>query len=740
MEKKFASVLLDVAIDKPLDYEIPSFLLPSVYPGARVQVPLRNKTVSGYILAIKDRPDFSPTQSISQIENSPITAKLFELAFWMSEYYCSSLRDTLRTIVPATLRKKVQPKQQLYVMRAKTKEQLKDYCVQIRTKFPAQADVLDILLKIKKKILLTELLEKTQGTRSPILTLAKKGFLTLDTLQIDRSPLVSEEYFPTLPKVLNDEQSIALKNISQSIHQENFHTHLLYGITGSGKTEVYLQAIGIAKELGKSTIMLVPEISLTAQTIERFRSRFEGSIAILHHRLSDGERWDEWMRIQEGKAQIVIGARSAIFSPVKNLGLIIVDEEHEGSYKQSEHFPCYHARDVAVMRGKIENCTVVLGSATPSLESFYNCQLGKYQLNLLSTRADHAQLPKVTLIDMKKEFEKKKGHTTFSDKLLDEILIRKKKGEQTILFLNRRGYHTTLLCQACGVQLKCNHCDVSLTFHNSENALCCHLCGFQVTPTPIECPSCQNREALKFKGIGTELVEKALHAIFPDIRTIRLDADTTRHKGSHNRLLKEFITHKADVLIGTQMIAKGLHFPQVTLVGILNSDASLQIPDFRASEVAFQLITQVSGRAGRGCLPGEVLIQTCMPDNQMIQFASTQNYELFYTAEIASRKFFSYPPFCQMAKILFSGTNPQETFQAAEIFRQEAIFQLSKEYRIQPVAASSYAKIKDKFRFQFLIFGPHGRLIAKTLSSILQTRSFSKQIRVLIDINPLSTF
>lgn len=521
-----------------------------------------------------------------------------------------------------------------------------------------------------------------------------------------------------------------------------FETHLLHGVTGSGKTEVYLQAIDKALKLNKGTIMLVPEISLTAQTIERFRSRFEDKIAVLHHRLSEGERFDQWHKIHRGEAQIVIGARSALFCPLPNIGMIIVDEEHEHTYKSSE-FPCYHARDAAVMRGKLNGASVILGSATPSIESFHNAQNKKYLLSKLSARAaDEATIPKVTIVDMKAEFDKAKRMTSFSDLLLEGIKKRQATGEQTILFLNRRGYHTTLLCQTCGKGVSCQHCDVALTFHLGDNHLACHLCGYQLAPPPKQCPTCRSPHPMKYRGVGTEQIEKALHAIFPDIRTIRIDADTTRHKGSHQKLLRDFGTGKADVLIGTQMIAKGLHFPEVTLVGVLNSDVNLSIPDFRASETTFQLITQVAGRSGRGMLPGEVIIQTCMPDNRTIQLAANQDYEAFYVEEIQSRQLFGYPPFAQMAKISFSGTHQKQTLHYAEQIRRQLLQQLSPEYKIHPVIPAGHAKVKDKYRFQLLIRGPSIYPINRAFEHVKQEAQPPSQqsVRFSIDVNPTSTF
>ncbi len=738
----YASVVLDVSVDKILDYGVTSDQMNNIRRGIRVEVPIKGRMCSGYILNVKDKPTFTPVKPISKIlsETKLISDDLFELSLWMARYYCAPLRDIFKMILPPGVRQIMPPKEQLFVMRGKTKEELRKLCEELRLKKPAQAAILDVILNVKKGILLSQLLEESKCSSSTVKILAKKQWLILDTIRIDRSPLIDEEYFMTKPKRLNEEQAAALSKICASLDQNHFQTHLLYGITGSGKTEVYLQAIEKALKDDKGIIMLVPEISLTMQVIERFRSRFQEKIAILHHRLSQGERNDEWHHIQSGAAKIVIGARSAIFSPVVNLGLIIVDEEHEQSYKQNEFSPCYQTRDVAVMRGKLTSSTVILGSATPSLESYYNAQRGKYTLSVLHQRADTASLPTVTIVDMRKEFEKAKGITHFSDLLLTKIKRRQERGEQTILFLNRRGYHTILRCPGCLQTIKCAHCDIPLTFHLGDNCLACHLCGYQLTPPPSECAQCRGAKPLKFRGVGTEQIEKILHNIFPGIRTLRIDADTTRHKGSHQKLLRDFGTGKADVLIGTQMIAKGLHFPEVTLVGVLNSDASLNIPDFRASEIVFQLITQVAGRSGRGVTPGEVIIQTSLPDNSTIQHAAKQDYLGFYQEEIAIRELFLYPPFMHMAKLIFSGIHSQKTLEAAQQMRDSLITHLPPYFEIHSVVPCGYAKVKDKYRYQFLLRAPHLSPLHPALSTIQEKYTLPRQVKMFVDVNPSSTF
>lgn len=739
---KYASVVLDTGISKTLDYGVPQELLSVTMPGARVEVPLRGRKEKGTIFELKERPAFHPVRGIYGVvsDGDVVTPDLFELAQWMAKYYCCSLQKVLKVMLPASVRRETKAKEQKYVMRGKTREQLRELVIEIREKYPAQAEVLEVMLQVHKGILLTELLEETGGSRSPVTSLEKKGALKVDVVRIDRSPLTNAEYFKTTPKKLMHEQQVAYDAISDSMDEHRFETHLLYGITGSGKTEVYLQAIAKALELGRGTIMLVPEIALTAQTIERFRSRFDDNIAVLHHRLSHGERNDEWQRIRRGDARIVVGARSALFSPVQNLGLVIVDEEHDSSYKASEEMPCYSARDVAVMRGKLSKSAVVLGTATPSLESYYNALNGKYNLLTLNERADSATLAKVNIVDMNEEFKRQGGYTNFSDALLNGIKERVELGEQTLLFLNRRGYHTTLLCKGCQEGIQCAHCSVALTYHQERNSLSCHLCGFAVAPPPKQCPKCGCDETMKFRGVGTEQVERSLHAVLPEIRTLRADADTTRHKGSHQRILRDFRAGKADVLIGTQMITKGLHFPQVTLVGILHAEQGIGIPDFRSSETVFQLITQVAGRAGRAQLAGEVVVQTRIPSNTTIQHACKQDFKGFYDEEIAVRELFGYPPFARFAKVRFSGEQPTLVTQTAERFREVMARQLAGRFAVHPITPAGYAKIKDRYFFQFLVRGTAMSAFSEAIELALQTVMLPKGVRLLVDVDPLSTY
>jgi len=734
----YASVLLDSGIDKPLDYAIPEELRAKALPGMRVLVPVHGSMRKGILSGIKETAEVSKVLPLAEIlsEEPLISKELFDLAHWISHYYCTPLRRVLKSFLPPGVRKAINPKVHLFVKACLSKNEIAKLCDALRSTDAPQAKVLEVLLTSFPGMLLSHLLEKADVSKSPVTSLVKKKIVTC-------APLENEQeyaYFQTKPKTLNASQAAALERINDTLQAGRYATHLLYGITGSGKTEVYLQAIDTALALNKGSLLLVPEIALTSQTIERLHGRFLNKIAILHHRLSDGQRNAAWHQIRRGEAQIVVGPRSAVFSPIQNLGLIIVDEEHESSYKQTDDAPCYHARDVAVMRAHLTKAAVILGSATPSLESYHNALTGKYLLSTLHLRADHANLPTVTCVDMKKEFERSKGFTLFSGVLLDAIKKRLQLGEQTLLFLNRRGYHSSQQCLRCGKAIACPHCDVKLTFHLGEQRLACHLCNYQLSPPPRKCPSCGHEGSLKNKGAGTEQVERALHAIFPDVRTLRLDADTTRHKGSHNLLFKQFRSGKADILIGTQMIAKGLHFPSVTLVGVLNADGSLNIPDFRAAENTFQLLVQVSGRSGRGALPGEVIIQTSLIDHEIIQLAAEQNYPGFYDNEISVRKLFEYPPFTHLVKLTFLGPSTEEVQEKAQALRQQLITELPPAYQIHPLVPCGHAKIKDQFRFQFLIKGEKISPLSVLLSKIQHRFAAQKKVRLLIDVDPLSTY
>lgn len=726
-----ASVVLDQNLTKPLDYAIPKGLLGTVQVGMRVHVPFRSSIKKATIVELKNHSAFKNLKSIAEVlGNAPaLSQNLWKLAEWMASYYCAPLQKTLKCFIPPSVKKETKEKKEHVLFLEMTKDTATDWIIKNRNS--PQALILEKLLIAPKGLSAQELMEACQISRSPLDTLLKKKWIRKEErLKFDVS---QEEFFPSRQKKLNEEQKSCLEKVQTSLQSGQFAAHLIHGVTGSGKTEVYLQAIQMALSAGKSAILLVPEIALTSQTIERFRARFQEQIAIWHYQRSAGERNSAWEDLKLGKARVVIGARSAIFCPVQNVGLIIVDEEHDTSYKQSEESPCYHGRDVAVMRAHLENATILLGSATPSIESRYNAEIGKYTLSTLPARATKAPMPKIQIIDMKREFDIAGGFTHFSGALIEGLKKRCEMGEQTLLFLNRRGYHRNQLCAACRNVVKCPHCDLGLTFHKSSHHLRCHLCDY-TQDVPSSCPSCGARETLQFKGFGTEHVERALHALIPNIRTLRMDRDTTQKKHDAEDLYRQFKAHKADVLIGTQMIAKGFHFPAVTLVGVLAADAALSIPDFRSGEIAFQLLTQIAGRSGRSELAGEVIFQTFLPDHPLIALAKEQDYDGFYAREIEERKLFYYPPFCRILKITFYGTNEEETHK--ECLKLHAELQKAQLDGVELLAVmpAAHAKVKNLYRYQFIIKTNKTNDLKKHLSQVYSS------IRFKIDVDPISVF
>ncbi|MFO1487177.1 MAG: primosomal protein N' [Verrucomicrobiota bacterium] len=530
-------------------------------------------------------------------------------------------------------------------------------------------------------------------------------------------------------------------------------TFLLHGVTGSGKTEVYLQAIAHALEQGKGAIVLVPEISLTPQTVERFKARFSSGplqtlVAVLHSHLSGGERHDEWHKIRQGRARIVIGARSAIFAPVEPLGLVIVDEEHEHTYKQEEA-PRYHARDVAIMRGQMEGAVVVLGSATPSLESFYNCKKGKFTLLDLPERVDDQKMPHVRVVDMRQGAASEKGGLIFSPQLKEAMQQRLERGEQTILFLNRRGYSSSLQCPKCGFVAECPNCSISLTYHRQEQKLRCHICG-HADPAPKVCPNtaCRNPE-IRYAGLGTQKVEDTLNKLFPKARVTRMDADTMKHKEDYRKILGEFRAGRIDILVGTQMIAKGLHFPNVTLVGIIYADLALHQPDFRAGERTFQLLTQVAGRAGRGDIEGEVFVQAFTPFHPAIQFARRHDFVGFYEQELEFRQQLKYPPFARVALLTLKGRNEEKVKLSADHVKKEIEARLPgsankaggnllpADVTISGPAPAPLLKAETYYRHQILLRTQRMSALSQGLAGIIQNLSLPEDVTLAVDIDPV---
>ncbi|MGQ9631881.1 MAG: primosomal protein N' [bacterium] len=568
-------------------------------------------------------------------------------------------------------------------------------------------------------------------------TLLKRGILERREVEVGRDPYGGRSFPESSPLTPTRWQSVALEKIKAGVDGGRPKVFLLHGITGSGKTEVYLQAIDYVLKKGKRVIVLIPEISLTPQTVQRFKSRFkgiEGRIAILHSALSMGERFDEWRRIKRGDVDIVIGARSAVFAPLENLGMIVVDEEHETSYKQEDK-PRYHARDVAIVRAYIVGATVILGSATPSLESYHNAKTGKYTYLSLPERIDGRPLPKVRVVDMREEL--KRGNLSiFSVPLREAIADRLRKDEQIILFLNRRGFATFIFCRECGLSLRCRRCNVTLTYHIGSDTARCHYCNYE-TKVPSICPKCGGKQ-IKYFGLGTQRVETDTRRIFPSVKVVRMDRDTTRHKGSHERILSNFGRGKFDILVGTQMVAKGLDYPNVTLVGVISVDTTLNLPDFRASERTFQLITQVAGRTGRGKRGGSVIVQTYHPQEPSILFAADQNYERFYRYEIAVRRELGYPPFARMINVLFSGRNGGLVKAESERFAERARKAGGYNLTVMGPAPAYLSRLKGRYRWQVILKGKsQSQLHAALDSAIRDMGEISRAVSLTIDVDPV---
>jgi primosomal protein N' (replication factor Y) len=582
---------------------------------------------------------------------------------------------------------------------------------------------------------LAELKEKAGCSESPIRTLDKRGRVRIETATVLRDPHAGLELLPTRPFDLMPEQQESLDRIKASMDGEKPGTVLLHGVTGSGKTEVYLQAIQHALERGKGAIVLVPEISLTPQTVDRFCSRFGEGVAVLHSSLSDGERHDEWHRIRNGDARIVVGARSALFAPVEQPGLIVVDEEHEPTYKQDES-PRYNARDVAVMRGHLENCCVVLGSATPSLESYTNACEGRYERAVMSQRVDDRSMPLMRIVDMRIEAEKEGRPHIFSSELVRAIYDRLDSREQVILFLNRRGFSTSLQCEQCGYVAECGACSVSMTYHKRAHRLLCHICGAE-QPVPEQCPDCRD-PGIRYAGMGTEKIEEVLEKLCPKAVVARMDSDTMRKKDSYRKVLDRFRTGKIDILLGTQMIAKGLDFPNVTLVGVLYADMSLHVPDFRAGERTFQLLTQVAGRAGRGEKAGEVIVQTYTPHHPAIQAARSLDYEGFCAQDLEFRRELDYPPASHLVLLTFKGEREQEVATAAAGVFQRLESLLPESVTHSPPVPAPLARAKGYYRYQIMLRCAHTVRITKPVRHVLSTFRLPKSVSCTVDVDALS--
>src|SRR5947209_3328283 len=737
MKPAYVRVIIDRAIQRELDYSVPETLAERIGVGSRVRVPFREKSALATVLATLEQSNAKGIRPIEALvgEAPVISEKLLELAKWRGGYYCCPLETVMRSLLPQVIRRaEIGWKKQLVVHpRAIDPGEIE----KLGRRAPRQAELLEAIAKLEKPIPAATLLRKTSLDNQALRALAKRGLIDLREQAVTRDPHADEQFVATGNLDLNAEQTVALEKVTGALAApETAKPILLHGVTGSGKTEVYMQAIRAALERGRNAIVLVPEISLTPQTVERFKSRFaeiHEAVAVLHSHLSHGERHDEWHKIHAGRARIVIGARSAVFAPLKDLGLIIVDEEHETTYKQEEA-PRYHARDVAVVRAKIEKCAVVLGSATPSLESYHNATTGKYELLTLTQRVDDQRMPLIRIVDLRLERRKEKIAPILSEKLSQAIADRLEKREQTILFLNRRGFSTSLLCSNCGEARNCPNCSVALTFHRHMARLSCHLCG-HTAAVPKKCPEC-GKDSLIYAGFGTEKVESTVSHLFPKANVRRMDADSMTRKEAYRETLRNFRTGKIDILVGTQMIAKGLHFPNVTLVGIINADLALHLPDFRAGERTFQLLTQVAGRAGRGETAGEVFVQTYTPFRPSIQFARQHDFAGYFEQELEFRERCDFPPFKHAMLVTVRSAHEARAKLSAETMARRLKENLGDEFTVGEASAAPLQKLQGQFRFHILLRGEAVMRLSRLVRETVDKLPLPEDVIAAVDVDP----
>jgi len=790
-----------LSINQSFDYLIPEELAPVVERGMRVIVPFGPRKTTGFIIDFVEKSDYENLKSIIEIlDITPVlTDELLKVGLWLAEetlsFYITAFQAMLPQVLKSTYEKEIEllneeglaeelhnlfsgeqiiPYEEIensdvsytqlraavqnslvkinYVVKSritkryineitpnKTIEELQEELKNLRKNALRQREILSYLVEnfqtIEEKTLINKLTGSTSSVKSSLKALEKKGLLKLSKKEVYRNPYDDKAFKRTTAFKLTEEQDNAIQPVLKSIKKEDHEVFLLHGVTGSGKTEIYLQSIDAVLNQGKEAIVLVPEISLTPQMVKRFKERFGSEVAVLHSALSTGEKYDEWRKIHQKEVSVVVGARSAIFAPFDNLGIIIIDEEHETTYKQEEQ-PRYHARDVAIYRAKHYNCPVVLGSATPTLESYARASKDVYTLLTLSERTNEKPLPDVEVIDMRKELHSG-NRTMFSRKLRKAITKRMERGEQIVLLLNRRGFSTFIMCRDCGYVEECPNCDIALTFHKRNQSLKCHYCSYEKRSIHL-CPTCSSDKIQRF-GTGTQRVEEELYKYIPGVKVIRMDVDTTRRKGSHERLLSSFENEEAHILLGTQMIAKGLDFPNVTLVGVLAADAMLHLPDFRSSEKNFQLITQVSGRAGRHDLDGEVIVQTYTPEHYSIQLASTYDFQEFYKHEMKIRRTFRYPPYVYLALLTISHPDRTKAIQTTQVIVQALSRSISDDAIILGPTPSPLEKIKNRYRYQCMIKYRSEPKLNETINKLLDQYAKEMEqgrLQINVDMQP----
>ncbi len=730
--------------DKLLHYKVPENLRATIRPGSLVEVPILNRLKPALVLEVDVIADV-PVEKLKNVagllQDFPaLTPDLLQLAKWMHAYYAARMEGVLEAMIPVAVRDGTRLKEEKYLAAAGALTP--DELAALRRKAPQQAKAYEFLKQqfhpVKKALVLSRL----GATAAVVTALAKRGLVREEVRRVERVAYADHwtggEVVTSLPPQLNEEQSAVVRSVGASLEKKKFAVHLLHGVTGSGKTEVYLRAVEQVLAAGGSAIYLVPEVALTPQTVARLRGRFEAAghqTVVWHSHLGEGERLDGWTALASGRARVVVGARSAIFAPVRDLRLIVVDEEHEPAYKQDET-PRYHGRDVAVYRAKLAHATCLLGSATPSLESFANVKAGKYRLDVLTKRVDDKKLPDFHVVDMRIEVMRSRGLVTLSRLLVDHMQARFARREQTILFINRRGYSSSMQCRKCGHVEQCPHCSVAMTYHRADETLKCHLCG-HARGAPAVCPACAAPD-IRWRGLGTQRVEEAVRRVLPRARLERMDTDTMSKKHRFREILGDFRAGRIDVLIGTQMIGKGLDFPNVTLVGLVDADLSMHVPDFRANERTFQLLVQVAGRAGRGDRAGEVVVQTFTPKADAVQYAKRADFDGFAEVELDVRKKFAYPPYRHLIHHVFRGPNPEKIKFFAEHWVKQVQKQLGDAVEVRGPTPSPIEKVKDEYRYQVWYFCTRATPVVPKLVALQATVNWPDDVTQVLDVDPMS--
>ena len=738
----FAEVIINsnaIALNKVFDYIVPIGMENTIKIGSRIFVPFGRgkKLEDGFVINLKEKSEFANKEIAKIEEENSISEDKITLAKLMARKYFCNVSDCIKLMLPPgtggkELENRAKEKKGNFVFLKKEKDEIDFLIENEKIKSEKHIRVLKFLEE-NDGVYISDLEAITEVSKAIFKTLEKNGYIEIVEKQIERNPFIHKDIKKDNPKKLNEEQKKCFDSIAFCIDNNEFSKHLIYGITGSGKTEIYLQLIQKVIEKGKTAIVLVPEISLTPQMVDRFLARFGDIVAVLHSKLSIGERYDEWQKIAKGNSKIVIGARSAIFAPVNNLGIIIIDEEHDMSYK-SDMTPRYNAKDLAKYIAEKNNCPLVLGSATPEINTMYLAKNNDISMYTLTKRANNAKLPEVEIIDLRNELALG-NRSMLSFKLQNEIEKNFKNKKQTILFLNRRGYSTFIMCRECGYVAKCKNCNISLTYHIRENKLKCHYCGFE-TNAVKECPECGSKK-VKYFGTGTQKLEDEIHKLYPEASTIRMDIDTVSKKNSHEEILDKFKNENIDILIGTQMVVKGHHFPNVTLVGVVTADGSLNLDDYRAVEKTFQTLVQVAGRSGRE-EQGKVIIQTYNPDHYAIIDSQKQDYDLFYNQEIKLRKMLNYPPFCDIILIRFLGKNLQEIQKISNLVYKKILSVKEENINIYKPVASPIDKIKNKYRWRIIV---KCKLTSRVLDIInygIEDENIKKckETSIVVDINP----